>query len=145
MLLSESSRITPTHRRILALAFFGWMFDFYDLILYTFLTRPISVEFGASHMGHSVALGLSFAATAVGGILSGFLADRVGRRTLVSWTILLYSLGSLLSGLAPNWEFLRSRRMAMIDSRSAASWSEVLAASKPGLSFATSFKSFSLG
>jgi len=100
MLLCESPRITAVHRRILGLAFLGWAFDFYDLILYTFLTRAISDDLGLSRMDHAHALGVSFAAAAVGGIASGVLADRFGRKTLVSWTILLYSLGSLLSGLA---------------------------------------------
>lgn len=100
MLLCESPVITAVHRRILALAFLGWMFDFYDLILYTFLTRPITDELGLTKMDHAQALGLSFAATAVGGVVCGFLADRYGRRTVVSWTILLYSAGALLSGLS---------------------------------------------
>src|SRR5437764_1097498 len=95
LLLCESPRITHLHRRILVLAFLGWMFDFYDLILYTFLTRQISSDLGLTRLDHAHALGISFAATAVGGIASGFLADRFGRRTVVSWTILLYSAGSL--------------------------------------------------
>jgi MFS family permease len=82
------------------------MFDFYDLILYTFLTRPISAELGLTRLDHAHALGLSFTATAVGGIACGYLADRFGRRRMVSWTILLYSLGSLLSGLAGSKEAL---------------------------------------
>jgi MFS family permease len=99
-LLCESPAVTATHRRILALAFVGWMFDFYDLILYTFLVRPITAELGLTHLDHAHALGLSFAATAVGGVGAGVLADRFGRRTVMSWTILLYSAGSLASGLA---------------------------------------------
>lgn len=106
MLLSEAKTLTPIHRRILGLAFLGWMFDFYDLILYTYLTRPITDELGLTRMDHSIAIGVSFLATAVGGIASGFLADRHGRRTLVSWTILLYSLGSVISGLANGRELL---------------------------------------
>lgn len=100
MLLAEAPRPTAVQRRILLLALLGWTFDFYDLILYTFLTRDITAELGLTRLDHSVALGISFAATAAGGIASGFLADRFGRRTVVSWTILLYSAGSLLSGLA---------------------------------------------
>jgi MFS family permease len=110
-MLNESPRITATHARILVLAFLGWMFDFYDLILYTFLTRPISADLGIDRMDHSVALGLSFAATAVGGIGSGWLADRYGRRRLVSWTILLYSAGSLLSGLSTSRAMLFGARV----------------------------------
>ncbi len=100
MLLCESPRLTGTHYRILALSFLGWMFDFYDLILYTFLVKPITAELGLTELDHAWALGLSFSATAVGGIVCGFLADRYGRRTVISWTILLYSAGSLLTGLA---------------------------------------------
>ena len=100
MLLSESPTVGPVHRRILALAFLGWMFDFYDLILYTFLTRPISAELHLTRWDHSLALGLSFFATAVGGVGGGLMADRVGRRRMISWTILLYSAGSLFSGVA---------------------------------------------
>lgn len=100
MLLSESPKITPVHRRILALAFLGWMFDFYDFILYTFLTRPITAELGLSKLDHAYALGVSFAATAVGGLTCGLLSDRFGRRRMVTWTILLYSMGALLTGLA---------------------------------------------
>jgi len=110
MLLCESPRITSVHRRILGLTFLGWTFDFYDLILYTFLTRAISEDLGLTRMDHAHALAVSFAATAVGGIASGILADRFGRRTLVSWTILLYSLGSLLSGLAGSLPALLAAR-----------------------------------
>jgi len=100
VLLSESPKLTSVHRRILALSFLGWMFDFYDLVLYTFLTRPITEAIGLTRMDHAHALGLTLTATAVGGIACGLLADRYGRRTMVAWTILLYSVGALLSGMA---------------------------------------------
>jgi MFS family permease len=111
MLLSESPRLTSTHARILALAFAGWMFDFYDLILYTFIVRPLTAELGLSHMDHSIALGLSFGATAVGGVACGLLADRYGRRTVVAWTILLYSAGSFLAGFANSRAWLFGARV----------------------------------
>lgn len=109
-MLSDSPRPTSVHRRILALAFLGWAFDFYDLILYTFLTRPISGDLGLTRFDHSWALGISFTFTAVGGIASGFLSDRFGRRATISWTILLYSLGSLLSGLSTSKTMLFGAR-----------------------------------
>src|SRR5438045_1909551 len=101
-MLADATRLTGVHRRILALAFLGWMFDFYDLILYTFLIRAIGAELALKDLGHGYALGTSFLAAAVGGLAGGFLADRYGRTRMISWTILVYSTGSLLSGLAPN-------------------------------------------
>ncbi len=101
MLLSEHARPTALHWRILALTWAGWLFDFYDLILYTFLLGPISTELGLSRETHAVLLGASLGATAAGGALFGWLADRHGRRAVLQWSILTYSVGTVLCGLAP--------------------------------------------
>jgi MFS family permease len=78
----------------------GWMFDFYDLILYTFLLIPIKKELLLTDVEVSFVLGASLAATAVGGIIFGFLSDRFGRRNVLQWTILTYSIGTFLSGFS---------------------------------------------
>src|SRR2546427_258636 len=101
MLLSEHDRPTALHYRILALTWAGWLFDFYDLILYTFLLDPISRELGLARAAHAVLLGASLGATALGGALFGYLADRHGRRAVLQWSILTYSAGTVLCGLAP--------------------------------------------
>jgi len=47
-------------------------------------------------------LTIALSTSGLGGIVSGMLADRVGKRTLLSVTVLVYSLGSLITGLAPS-------------------------------------------
>jgi MFS family permease len=101
MRLDEHERPAAVHLRILACAWAGWLFDFYDLILYTFLLAPISAELGLSREGHALVMGASLGATAFGGAALGVLADRHGRRTVLAWSILTYSAGTVLSGLAP--------------------------------------------
>ncbi len=91
----------PVHYRILALTWAGWLFDFYDLILYTFLLAPISAELGFSRETQALLLGASLGATAGGGVVFGWLADRHGRKAVLQWSILTYSLGTALTGLAP--------------------------------------------
>src|SRR5271154_5238580 len=98
-LLAEEPRPTKQHYKILALCWAGWVFDIYDLILFTFLIRPIGTAFGLTKLDLSYALGASLAASAVGGIVFGALADLYGRRRVLEWTIVTYSLGTLLSGL----------------------------------------------
>ncbi len=100
-LLSES-RVLPIHRKILAFSFIGWVFDFYDLLLLTFLVASTSIvaDLGLSRYQVSVLLGAALALTAVGGLVGGALADRFGRKPLLIATILVYSCGTLLSGLA---------------------------------------------
>ncbi len=98
--LNESESATKDHFRILTLSWAGWIFDFYDLILFTFLLIPIGKELSLSNVSLSLILGASLAATALGGILFGILSDKYGRRSVLQWTILTYSVGTLLSGFA---------------------------------------------
>jgi MFS family permease len=84
----------------------GWVFDFYDLILFTFLLIPIGKELQLSNVQLSYVLGSSLAATAIGGVIFGILSDRYGRRSVLQWTILTYSVGTFLSGFSPNIEWL---------------------------------------
>jgi len=88
------------------MAWAGWVFDFYDLILYSFLLIPIGAELRFTRLELSWIFGASLAATAVGGMLFGFLSDRWGRKPVLQATILLFSAGTFASGLAPNFGWL---------------------------------------
>ncbi len=99
-LLNESETPTGKHYLVLGMSWAGWLFDFYDLMLFSFLSLPIKKDLGVSNSAMSVLLGASLAATALGGIVFGYLADRYGRKTVLTWTILVYSLGTFLCGCA---------------------------------------------
>ena len=99
-LLNECDTPTRTHYLILGMSWAGWLFDFYDLMLFSFLVIPIKRSLGLSDSSLSLLVGTTLAATALGGIVFGWLADRFGRKTVLSWTILVYSLGALLCGFA---------------------------------------------
>ncbi len=105
-LLSEQRKPGRTHFEILLMSWVGWVFDFYSLILFTFLLIPISREFHLSNVARSYVIGSSLAATALGGVVMGVLSDRYGRRKVLQWTILTYSIGTFLSGFSPSLPFL---------------------------------------
>lgn len=110
ILLNEQEKPGKVHFEILLMSWAGWVFDFYDLILFTFLLIPIGKELALSRVELSFVLGSSLAATALGGVLFGVLSDRYGRRIVLQWTILTYSIGTFLSGFAPTlWVLLLFR------------------------------------
>ena len=106
MLLNQSETPTRRHYLILAMAWAGWVFDFYDLMMFSFLLVPIKQNLGLSDPQLSLLLGASLAATALGGLIFGGLADRFGRKQVLSLTILTYSLGTLFCGFSTSLTFL---------------------------------------
>jgi MFS family permease len=109
--LNQCEKPTRKHFVILGMSWAGWLFDFYDLMLFSFLTVPIQKNLGLSEASMSLLIGASLAATAIGGILFGWLADRFGRKVVLSWTILIYSLGTFLCGFAQGALWLLTFRM----------------------------------
>ncbi len=96
--------------RIYLFALLGWTFDFYDLVLLGFLMDPVAAELHLSATSRSWLLGVALGASGLGGIAAGALADRVGKRTMLVWTVLIYSAGSLVCGLATGpWMFVAGR------------------------------------
>jgi MFS family permease len=93
----------PFPTRLYLFALLGWTFDFYDLVLLGFLKEAVGATFHLSHAAEAWMLGVALSTSGLGGIASGYLADRYGKRSVLSVTILLYSLGSLASGLAPSF------------------------------------------
>ncbi|HLW66332.1 MAG TPA: MFS transporter [Gemmataceae bacterium] len=89
--------------RTLVLCLLGWLFDHYDMMLFAFVASAIGKEW---HWGDSftknkaLLLGIALFTSGLGGVVFGGLADRFGRRRVMGWTILVYSLSTGLSGLA---------------------------------------------
>ncbi len=80
------------------LCWLGWIFDFYDLILIAFLIPTIEHSLQMSPEQSAWLLGIGLGASGVGGLLFGWLADLYGRKSILTLTVILFSLGMLASG-----------------------------------------------
>lgn len=86
--------------RVLWFCWIGWVFDFHDLILFSFCKRAIAAELRIDATSIAWIEGASLFASAVGAFAFGRVADRIGRRRAMTLSILVYSLGALCTGLA---------------------------------------------
>ncbi|BAH05532.1 MFS transporter [Clostridium kluyveri] len=102
----EKLPVTPMLWKVLFLAGIGWLFDAMD----QGMVSGVMAAIGKSWQLTPADLGLLGSASAVGmaigAAVAGMAADRWGRRTVVTFTLVLYGLASAVSGLAPNFTVL---------------------------------------
>ena len=89
----------PARRALLA-ASVGWMFDGFDIMIYSMVLTAVMAEFGISKTAGGALGSLTLLASAAGGVLFGTMADRRGRRAGVIGSVLTYSVFTAACGLA---------------------------------------------
>ena len=92
---------TSAQRRTLVAAGLGWMLDSFDVMLYSLVLTSLMREFGMSKTTAGLLNTLTLVASAIGSLGFGLLADRLGRRRMLSMSILTYSLFTFACGFSP--------------------------------------------
>lgn len=103
----------PKLRKLLASAGMSWLFDAMDVGLVSFVVAALAVEWklGAQQVGLLTAI--NSVGMAVGAAISGALADRYGRRSILFWTLLIFSIANGLSAFATTFAALCALRFAV--------------------------------
>jgi MFS family permease len=91
---------TPAERRTLVAGGLGWMLDSFDVALYSLVLAHLMRDFGMSEAVGGLLNSLTLVASALGGFLLGFVADRIGRARSLMISILVYSIASGACGLS---------------------------------------------
>ncbi len=102
---------TATTCLIVVIAVIGFAFDTYELLVMPLINRPALAELlhvdRYTDAGTQAILSWSSYITwssavcgGVFGLLGGWLTDRFGRRTVLTWSILLFAVSALLSGFS---------------------------------------------
>lgn len=88
---------TISRRKLLGIAGLGWMFDAMDVGMLSFIIAALQKEWNltAEQMGWIGSV--NSIGMAVGALVFGLLADRIGRKHVFIITLLLFSIGSGLS------------------------------------------------
>lgn len=92
--------VTSAERRSLVAGGLGWMLDAMDVMLYSMVLAHLMRDLGMDKPTAGLLNSLTLLASAVGGLLFGFLADRIGRTRALMLSILVYSVASGACGLS---------------------------------------------
>ncbi|MEV0947544.1 MFS transporter [Rhodococcus sp. NPDC049939] len=99
-----------TSRRVAFAAFVGTAMEWYDFFLFTTAAALVfNVQYFSSDnaltatMASFSTLAVGFVARPVGGLLFGWLGDRVGRKKILMTTIVGIGISTVLIGLLPNY------------------------------------------
>src|SRR4051812_41035391 len=98
-------------RRAFRAAYAGYMLDAFDLIVLTLSLTAIGATFNVGTGATGALSTVTLSASAVGGILGGVLADRIGRARTLMFSVGVYSAFTFLSGLASSYEMLMAFRV----------------------------------
>jgi MFS family permease len=104
---------TPGQRRTLLAAALGWALDAFDAMLYALVLGLLIRDFGMSKTVAGSLGTLTLLASGMGGVLFGWMADRIGRKRALMASILTYSVCSFVSGLATSLAMLAAARFVL--------------------------------
>lgn len=107
------SQATPGQRRTLLAASLGWALDAFDTMLYALVLALLMRDLRMSKTTAGLLGTLTLFASGIGGVLFGFLADRIGRKRALMASIVTYSVCSFASGLSTSIAMLAAARFVL--------------------------------
>ena len=102
----EALPVGSFHYKLLAVTGLGWLFDSMDTGLISFVLPMLSKEWGLTpdQAGWIGSIGLI--GMALGAVLAGTIADRLGRKRVFAATVIIYSISTGMCALAWSYESL---------------------------------------
>ncbi len=112
-------RLTPVQWVICIVASIGFAFDTYELLMLPLIVRPALLELTTAAPGSAAFntwVGIMFYVPAIAGgifgMLGGYLTDRLGRRRVLTWSIVLYGVSAFGAAYATSVEMFLLLRCA---------------------------------
>ncbi|MBS1807250.1 MAG: MFS transporter [Acidobacteria bacterium] len=108
-----SSRLTSVQWLICIIAAIGFAFDTYELLMLPLIIRPAIEQLGPFQFGspdftrwRDLMFYVPAVCGGIFGLLGGYLTDRLGRRRILTWSILLYAFSALAAGFSTSLPML---------------------------------------
>jgi MFS family permease len=109
----ENPRLTGVQWLICIIASIGFAFDIYELLVLPLIIRPAIAELGKVQLGspefgywRDMLFYLPAVCGGIFGLIGGYLTDRLGRRRVLVWSILLYAFSAFAAGFTTSLPWL---------------------------------------
>lgn len=109
----DAMRTTSAHYRVFLLVAAGSLFNVIEQYVAGYASPVLRDQWGLSATAVGALSTATFLAMAVGALATGYFADHFGRRYLFMINIGLYTAGSLLAALTPNYTVLLVARVVI--------------------------------
>lgn len=115
----NTSRLTSVQWLICIISAIGFAFDTYELLMLPLIVRPAIEQLGPFAFGtpdftrwRDLMFYVPAICGGIFGLLGGYLTDRLGRRRVLTWSILLYAFSAFAAGFATTLPMLLVLRSA---------------------------------
>ncbi|HMP02067.1 MAG TPA: MFS transporter [Gemmatales bacterium] len=120
--VAPARRLSVVDWLIVSLAALGFAFDIYELLMLQFVLRPAVVELVGVDLGHpdfnywrQMLFFLPMLMGGFFGLVGGYLTDYLGRRRMLTFSILLYAFSAFFAGFSTNiYQLLVWRSLTLV-------------------------------
>ncbi len=92
--------VAPISRnKLLGVAGVGWMFDAMDVGILSFVIAALAADWGLNSTQMGWIGSINSIGMAVGAFIFGIFADKIGRKQIFMWTLIIFSVASGLSAI----------------------------------------------
>jgi MFS transporter, PHS family, inorganic phosphate transporter len=109
----DESAVTRFQWKIMFITGMGFFTDAYDLFIIGVAVALLKPEWALSTSQVSLLNSATLAASAIGALVFGRIADILGRKRMYGYEVLILAVGALASAISPNYTFLLVSRIIL--------------------------------
>ena len=109
----DDSKITRFQYKIMFVSGMGFFTDAYDLFIIGVVVAVLKTQWNLGTGQVSLLNSATLAASAVGAVIFGRVADILGRKKIYGYEVLILAIGAIASAFSPNYTFLLVSRVIL--------------------------------